>query len=182
MRLHARRPATLLGLSAVWLLLLCGPALAHARLTEEYPAGGDTLAEPPEQVQLRFSEPVEAEFEPIEVYDEGGSRVDEGNARTAPDDRELLVVDLGELREDSYTVEWRVTSADGHPVSGEYGFDVIASAASANAGSPVAPVERSVEQEETGWSWSTILAATLGALLVGVVLAVAVLSLRKGRV
>jgi methionine-rich copper-binding protein CopC len=161
------RLAALFGLSAVWLLLLCGTAFAHARLEETYPADGDTLADPPEQVQLRFNEPVEAEFDPVEVYDQEGTRVDEDDARESPDDRRLLVVDLDELREGIHTVEWRVTSADGHPVSGTYEFGVDASAMVSDAAEPIEPVERSAEQEETGWTWGGILTAVLGVLLVG---------------
>ncbi len=142
-----RRLAALLGLSAVWLLMLCGPALAHARLVETYPDDGDALAESPDQVQLLFSEPIEAEFDPLKVYDQVGDRVDEDDARIAPNNRRLLVVDLlEELPESSYRVEWRVTSADGHPVSGAYGFVVNVSAA--DAGEPIEPVERFTEQGE----------------------------------
>lgn len=179
-----RRLAALLGLSAVWLLLLCGPAQAHARLEETYPADGDTLADPPEQVQLRFNEPVEAEFDPVEVYDQGDARVDEEDARVSPDDRRLLVVDLDELREGSHTVEWRVTSADGHPVSGTYEFDVDASAADSDAAEPIESVERSAEQEETGWTWGDILTAVLGVLLTGALVGagLAFLLRRKGTV
>ena len=152
-RSGTRRLAALLGLSAVWLLLLGGPALAHARLVETYPADGDTLAEPPEQVQLLFSEPIEAEFDPIKVQDQGGNRVDEDDARIAPSNRRLLVADLlEELPEGSYIAEWRVTSADGHPVSGAYGFAVDASAADVGgaAGEPIEQIERSAGQEEVG--------------------------------
>lgn len=172
-----RRLATLLGLSAVWLLLMCGPAFAHARLVESYPADGDVLAEPPGQVQLRFNEPVEAEFDPIEVYDQGGSRVDEDDARVSPDDRRLLIVDLGEIREGSHAVEWRVTSADGHPVSGTYEFGVHASAA--DAGTPIEPVERSAEREEGAVSSRGTLLAALVVVLGGVALA-AIFYRRKG--
>ncbi len=145
----ARRLAALLGLSALWLLLLCGPALAHARLVETYPVNGDALAESPEQVQLLFSEPVEAEFDPIKVQDQGGERVDEDDARIVPNNRRLLVVDLlEELSESSYTVEWRATSADGHPISGMYRFTVNASAVGEAVGEPIESIERSAEQEE----------------------------------
>ena len=105
-----------MGLSAVWLLLWCGPALVHAKLTKSYPAERDTLAEPPEQVQLRFNEPVEAEFDPVKVYGREGDRVDEEDARVSADDRKLLVRDRGELSEGSYSVQWRVASVDGHPI------------------------------------------------------------------
>ena len=180
-RVGARRSAALLqGLLAFWLLLWCGPALAHARLSETYPANGDDLTEPPEQVQLQFNEPVEAEFDPIKVYGQEGDRVDEEDARVSVDNRRLLVADLGELSEGSYTVEWRVTSADGHPIDGGYEFAVDASAAGTGAGSPIAPIERSVEQEEAGSRWGGVLVPIFGVLLV-CALAVAGLAMLRQR-
>jgi methionine-rich copper-binding protein CopC len=175
------RLAVLFGLSAAWLLLLCGPALAHARLVETYPTDGGTLAESPEQVQLLFSEPIEAEFNPVEVYDQRGDRVDEDDARVSPSNARLLVVDLGGLSEDSYTVEWRVTSADAHPISGAYEFVVDTSAAGAAEGSgePIEPIERSAEQEETRSTWDTNQVAVLGLLLVGVLALAGLVVLRR---
>ncbi len=123
-RAGSRRLVALLWLSAVWLLLSCAPALAHARLVQEEPADGATLAESPDRVELRFSEPVDAEFSPLEVHDSEGERVDEDNARIDPADARILIVDLEELSEGSYTVEWRVTSIDGHVVEGRYEFAV----------------------------------------------------------
>jgi copper resistance protein C len=172
------RLAALSGLSAVWLLLSCGPALAHARLVDTYPAREGTLAESPEQVQLLFNEPIEAEFNPVEVHEQGGDRVDEDDARVSPNNAKLLVADLGELSEGSYTIEWRVTSADAHPVSGAYGFAVDASAnASEGAGEPIEPIERSAEQEEAGGGFTHIIHAVgLGLAVLAVLL---VLVLRK---
>ena len=183
------RLAAFFGLSAAWLLLSCGPALAHARLTETYPTDGGTLAESPEQVQLLFNEPIEAEFEPIEVYDQEGDRVDEDDARVSSNDRRIMLVDLEELPEGSYTVEWREASADAHPISGTYGFTVNASAADANVGAgepiePIEPIERSAEQEETGSAQDLVPTVVLGILLVGalVVAGLVVLRRRKGTV
>ena len=176
------RLAVLFGLSAAWLLLLCGPALAHARLVETYPTDGGTLAESPEQVQLLFSEPIEAEFNPVEVYDQGGDRVDEDDARVSPNNARLLVADLGGLHDDSYTVEWRVTSADAHPISGAYEFVVDTSAATdatEGAGEPIEPIERSAEQEETRSAWGTNQVAVLGLLLVGVLALAGLVVLRR---
>src|SRR3712207_3922541 len=123
-RVGGRRLVALLWLSAVWLLLSCVPALAHARLVQEKPADGATLAGSPDRVELRFSEPVDAEFSPLEVRDSEGERVDEDNARIDPADAGVLIADLEELSAGSYTVEWRVTSIDGHVVEGRYGFAV----------------------------------------------------------
>ena len=122
--LSVRRLAALLGLSAIWLVLSVTPALAHARLLEADPSSGERLGQPPEQVRLRFSEPIEAEFTPVKVLDSQGNRVDRDDARVDPNDRRLLIADLEELPEGSYTVEWRVISADTHPVNGTYGFTV----------------------------------------------------------
>src|SRR3712207_6510313 len=124
LRAGSRRLVAVLGLSVAWLLLSCVPAMAHARLLQEDPAYGAILAESPDQVELRFSEPVDAEFSPLEVRDSDGNRVDKDNARLDPDDARVLVVDLKELTEGSYTVQWRVTSIDGHVVEGSYGFAV----------------------------------------------------------
>ncbi len=128
------------------LLLWCAPALAHARLLETAPADQERLSRPPERVQLRFSEPIEAEFTPVRVAGPQGDRVDRDDALVDPDDRGVLAAELEELPEDSragaYTVEWRVTSADGHPVSGTYVFDV------SGAGSDEPGAEGIVEPEE----------------------------------
>jgi methionine-rich copper-binding protein CopC len=76
-------------------LATAGPVLAHAKLVESDPAGGDVLAKPPQQVSLRFDEPVQFEetggaaldpLDPINVYNEKGTRVDEGSTRASPDD------------------------------------------------------------------------------------------------
>jgi methionine-rich copper-binding protein CopC len=123
-RAGSRRLVALLWLSATWLFLSCVPALAHARLVQEEPADGAALAESPDQAELRFSEPVDAEFSPLEVHNSEGERVDEDNARVDPDDARVLIVDLEALTEGSYTVQWRVTSIDGHVVEGRYEFAV----------------------------------------------------------
>ena len=164
----AIRLAALLGLSAVWLVLSCAPALAHARLEETYPADEGVLAGSPEQVQLLFDEPIEAEFDPLKVYDQGGDRVDEDNARVSPNNRKLLVTDLQELPEGSYTVDWRVTSTDGHPISGTRRFAVDASS-TGGVGEPIEPIERLAQQEATGGGFlhtSHIVVLGLSALVV----------------
>ncbi len=181
------RLAALVGLSAAWLFLSCAPVLAHARLLEAEPEDGAILAQAPEQVRLRFDEPIEAEFDPLKVYDQQGDRVDEDDARVDPNDARVLVSNLKELPAGSYTVEWRVTSLDGHPVSGSYGFNVdgassddpqvaVQTEAKGAGESEERPSDRaepeSEEQQAAGSiSGHTIHAVGLGlGLLVGVVL------------
>lgn len=134
----------LLGLAAFWAVLLCAPALAHATLQRTSPADGDTLSQQPGEVRLDFDEPVRAEFDPIKVTDEDDLRVDGGDARTLPDAHDIVVESLKRLPEGSYTVQWHITSADGDPISGQFVFEVGASATYAkNADeAPGAPSEK----------------------------------------
>jgi methionine-rich copper-binding protein CopC len=150
---------------------------------ETYPTEGAILAEPPEQVQLRFNEPIEAEFSPLEVSDQQGNRVDEDNARISPNNATLLLIDLKEsLSKGSYTVEWRVTSADGHPVNGTYRFAVAASAAGSEEGTgkPIEPIERSAKQQEGGFlDGGVFQTAILGVLLIGALAVAGFVLLRR---
>jgi copper transport protein len=121
-----RRAVVLAELVVAWLVLACAPALAHANLVEASPPQGSEVSKPPERVELRFSEPVDAEFDPVVVRAAGGARVDAHDARMDPEDARVVLADLERVPEGSYTVEWRVTSIDGHVVEGRYDFAVVA--------------------------------------------------------
>jgi methionine-rich copper-binding protein CopC len=190
------RVSSALMLVTLWLAVWCAPALAHARLVQEEPAAGASLTESPEQVRLRFSEPVDAEFDPLAVYDAKGNRVDEDDARLDPDDARVLLASLEELPEGSYRVEWRVTSIDGHVVEDAYAFTVTAAAGEAgrgaraeNAGEPGARPAAGEEPgpaapESAGGPDPTLLygALTFGVLgLVVLALAARALRRRKSR-
>jgi copper transport protein len=119
-----RNAVLLAGLAAAWLVLACAPALAHANLVEASPPPGGKVSKPPERVELRFSEPVDAEFDPVVVRAAGGARVNTHDARVDPEDARVVLVDLERAPKGSYTVKWRVTSIDGHVVEGRYDFAV----------------------------------------------------------
>ena len=140
--------------SVALLLIAClalssaGPVWAHAKLIESEPSGGDVLAEAPEQVRLRFDEPVRFEesggaepspLDPIKVYSEENTRVDKTDTRASPADPKVLIVDLKKLSDGVYGVDWDVTSEDGHVIDGALGFTVdSASAEKEGAGGPEA--------------------------------------------
>src|ERR671916_1176916 len=105
-----RRVALLAGLAAAWLLLACAPALAHAPLVGASPPRGGSVSEPPERVELRFTEPVGAEFDPVVVRAADGARVDAHDARVDPEDARVVLAHLERVPDGSYTVKWRVTS------------------------------------------------------------------------
>lgn len=153
----------------VAVVLFAAPAFAHARFVEASPADGAVLSEAPGQIQLRFSEPVEAVFGPIEVRGEGGGRVDLDNARLDPENPEVVAVDLGEnLPAGRYEVAWRVTSEDGHPIEDEYGF-VVNSSTGADSPDERTPVERvSGDGSSFGLGAGAILGGALAVAVVGV--------------
>jgi copper transport protein len=125
-RAAIRRGVLLAGLTCAWIVLACTPALAHATLVEASPPQGSEVSNPPDRVELRFSEPVDAEFDPVVVRGADGARVDTRDAHVDPEDARVVMADLKELPEGSYEVEWRVTSIDGHVVEGRYDFAVAA--------------------------------------------------------
>jgi copper transport protein len=99
------------------------PASAHAILLRTEPGSQTTVGPPPTAVKLHFSEPVEAAFGAIRVFDVDGHRVDSGELTLADGGREVDVP-VRKLGNGTYSLTWRVVSADGHPVHGGFGFYV----------------------------------------------------------
>ncbi|MFF0588669.1 copper resistance protein CopC [Streptomyces sp. NPDC003781] len=116
----------LLGALLVLLLLGgAGPASAHAALSSTDPGDGAVLQRAPGHVTLTFSESVGLRDDSFRVLDPGGHRVRTGAAGHADGRSDTARVALpGELGEGTYTVAWRVVSADSHPVSGAFTFSV----------------------------------------------------------
>ena len=115
--------ATICGVGLV--LGVAPAASAHATLEQTTPQQGSQVPVAPASVSLRFSEAVGIGQRAIEVLDPSGHRVDRGAPRHADGDASTVAVDLGpSLPAASYTVVWRVASADSHPVSGTFSFGV----------------------------------------------------------
>ncbi len=106
---------------AVAALLIGAPAAsAHSVMTGSDPADGAELAEGPEQVSVSFNEVPQSQFATLNVVGPDGNLWSKGDPRI---EGESVVVDVGELGPvGDYTVAYRVTSADGHPVSGTVTF------------------------------------------------------------
>jgi methionine-rich copper-binding protein CopC len=124
MRLRMLVPIALSGLVFLAGSLVPPKALAHAKLIRSRPDGSETLAEPPESVELWFNERLEDEFNSIEVADSAGRRVEDGHARVHRRDRTHLGVRLRRLTRGQYVVHWRILSVDGHTARGRFIFSV----------------------------------------------------------
>ncbi|MGH9024505.1 MAG: FixH family protein [Acidimicrobiia bacterium] len=119
-----RRLAAAVGLAGTLVLLTASPAFAHAQLEQTDPRSGDKLEQPPEDVTLTFSEPVEASLGAIRVYDSQGDLVDAGEPTHPDGDQSVVRLELPDLEDGGYVTTWRVLSADAHPVHGAFTFRV----------------------------------------------------------
>ncbi len=99
-------------------------ARAHATLVASIPAPSSILSSAPPDIVLDFDEPVEAGLSSVEVFDEDERRIEVGEARSAPGDDSIVSASLPELEDGLYAVVWRVASADGHVVTGAFGFSI----------------------------------------------------------
>jgi copper transport protein len=111
-------------LAVVLIALVAAPsAFAHAILQQSTPENGSVVRRSPPSVTLRFNEGVETAFGSIRAYDCGGGRVDSGKV-ARPNNRSVSIKLNRQLPQGSYTVTWRVISADAHPVAGAFVFHV----------------------------------------------------------
>jgi len=93
---------------------------AHDVLVGTNPADGSTVEVPPHHVTLSFSEPAVALGTEIVVTGPDGTVASTGPAELV--DKDVNQYLLEQLPKGLYTVEWRVTSEDGHPVTGTFTF------------------------------------------------------------
>jgi copper transport protein len=108
----------------VAVLVGVGQASAHSQLLSSDPQAGAVLDEAPAHVTLTFNEDVEISLGAIRVFDGTGRSVDVSAARHPDGHAEIVEVDLPKLANGSYVVDWRVVSADSHPVHAAYVFQV----------------------------------------------------------
>jgi copper transport protein len=107
----------------ITLLGVASPAGAHASLVSTSPSTDSVVDTVPEEVTMTFTEAVTALPGSVEVYGPDGERVDKGTPGISADS---TTVDIGldPGGQGTYTVSWRVTSDDGHTISGSWVFHV----------------------------------------------------------
>jgi copper resistance protein C len=121
--LVATLATALLALAA--LVIGASPASAHNVLKSTSPADGKNVARTPSSVVLTFDEPAIALGTKLVVIGpEGPAQI--GKPRLVDN---TVTQDLqAGAPAGTYTVDWRVTSADGHPISGSFTFTAEAAA------------------------------------------------------
>uniref|UniRef100_UPI0031DA8EFC copper resistance CopC/CopD family protein n=1 Tax=Streptomyces hawaiiensis TaxID=67305 RepID=UPI0031DA8EFC len=115
----------LLGTVLVLLLAGAAPASAHAALRGTDPDDGSLVKQAPRHVTLTFTESVGLLDDSFRVFGPDQRRVHTDEATHADGRSDTARVGLpGKLAQGTYTVAWRVVSADSHPVSGAFSFSV----------------------------------------------------------
>jgi methionine-rich copper-binding protein CopC len=171
MRRLAGRLGAALGVACLVLLGSATPAFAHNSLIGSTPRDGSALASGPNQIELKFDQPVQAGqglntiavIGPNNDHWEGGAAQVSSNVVTAP------VRPLGPAG--TYRIGWRILSADGHPVQGELTFTLT----QAGTGTPAPPGQQAAAPESSSsnadngvpaWVWIAGAAVLLAAGLV----------------
>lgn len=114
-------------------VLWSAPAHAHAELKSSIPAAGSHLGIAPRELRLNFSESPELTFTTLILRDPSGAAVTLGAVQGASDSRRAVIAAvLGGLAAGTYTVEWKVAGADGHPVQGKFDFTIAPGATGLN--------------------------------------------------
>lgn len=106
-------------------ILGAAPASAHAVLEQSTPAADTVLEASPDRLSLTFDESVLAAGDALHLYDDRLAPVAIGTT-THPGGRGSVIAAAvpTRLHTGTYTVTWRVTSADTHVVSGSFAFSV----------------------------------------------------------
>lgn len=105
-------------------------ASAHDVLEGSNPKDGSTVATAPGSVKLTFNSPPVGTGAEIVVSGPSG-QVSQGEPKVV--DREAVQQLQPGAPAGKYTVRWRVTSSDGHPISGTFTFTARAAAAGASS-------------------------------------------------
>ncbi|MEU2338513.1 copper resistance protein CopC [Streptomyces sp. NPDC013172] len=146
-------------------LASAAPASAHAALRGSDPADGAVLKSAPGSVTLTFTESVGLLDDSFRVYDPTNHRVTTGAVEHGPAGADTARITFPKkLGTGTFTVAWRVVSADSHPVSGALTFSVGTPSATV-AAVPTGPVENPVT--EGLYNIGRYLAYLAVALLIG---------------
>jgi copper resistance protein C len=166
-----RRLIAVLVASLTMLVVSAGMAAAHAKLESMTPADGSSMAAPPTKVVLTFNEPIGSNGTQVQVNSPSGKNVASGDVQVVDN---TVTQPVGAMIEaGKYTVEARVVSADGHPITVSGAFTVTHAGHAA-----VGPTATSGTPQEEGNSNAVTIVAMCLVMLVVVALAVVIVRRR----
>ncbi|WP_425388069.1 copper resistance CopC/CopD family protein [Ectobacillus panaciterrae] len=112
----------------VYVLIILVPtfASAHAYIIKATPMENEILAKAPSVISIEFDEEIQSSgFDSLIVIDASGKRVDLKN--THINKKKPKIIETGvqkNIPKGTYSIQWKVISADGHPVQGVIPFSI----------------------------------------------------------
>ncbi|MBK6618834.1 MAG: hypothetical protein RI993_775 [Pseudomonadota bacterium] len=97
---------------------------AHAIMVKSSPEVDSHLSDNPTQVDIWFNEKIGSAYLSLAVINSKGERVDNKDFRQAKLDPSHIYVTTTPLSPDTYTVRYRVMSADTHIITGRFNFTI----------------------------------------------------------
>lgn len=94
---------------------------AHTGLTSSSPADGEDITEDVHEVLLEFNSKIES-TSTVKVFNENKEEIIVSNIQTS--ENVMTGAFMSPLDNGTYTVEWKIIGADGHPIQGTYSFMV----------------------------------------------------------
>lgn len=125
------------GAALVAWVISAAPASAHAVLVKIAPAADAKLTTAPSQVVVEFNEPVGSTFAAVVVTNAAGVSV--GSGKPTVLGGKVTQPLSPEMTSGAYRIAYRVTSDDGHPVTGESKFTLTLASGLSPATSAAAP-------------------------------------------
>ncbi len=121
-----------------------GIASAHAILESSDPSSSQVLPTSPTQITLTFNEDIESKLGSIRLFDSKQKELNIDKTQRSAANKHVAFASIPPLKNGVYIVVWRVVSADGHPISGAFPFE-IGTASSGNTSTLLANVLNGLE-------------------------------------
>ncbi|WP_165452775.1 CopD family protein [Paenibacillus thalictri] len=103
------------------LLSFASGASAHANMERSSPLADAELNESPNEIRIKFTEPIDPKFADLKVENAAGTAV-KGEIRS--EQNIWLIYKIPKLNKGVYTVKWQVLSVDTHVTDGSFRFSI----------------------------------------------------------
>ena len=143
------RLAAFIAVVGIVLVTTAGVAGAHAVLEDANPSPSTTIARAPRAITMRFSEGVDMRADGIRLFNSSTQPVTIGAPHHPGGNRNQVEAALPRLPRGLYTVAWRATSADSHPVQGAFTFGIGVSATGRTASDLTAAAQAGEKTDRT---------------------------------
>ncbi|WP_326544736.1 copper resistance CopC family protein [Mycolicibacterium sp. ND9-15] len=163
--LHALVTVAVGAVLMLWLaaavLIGAGTAGAHATRIATDPAENASLTQAPAAVSATFSEELQAQFAAMTVVGPDGNLWSTGDPQVQGAVLSIGVRPLGPPG--SYTVNYRVTSADGHVINGSWKFELTVPGTGTPGPAASAPADAPSEDQFPVWPFFVGAVVIIGA-------------------